>query len=133
MSPNNFSCGCHPPNPTPVKFAYSDDPFTKVTVKFRLDAEHTIAQVYEAQWSVYSVIRDLAAKFNVGSVYIELTHQEMGRSSIDGNLMVGTLPHNEYGMIELDLGLNELIKDKNEKARRESEKIRLDLEVFYRW
>lgn len=132
MSPNNFSCGCPAPAPVPILYQHETISSDKATVKFRLDDHHFICQVYNAEWNVFDVIRNIAAKFKVGSVYIKLTHQLTGKKAVDGNLLIGKLPHNEFDMIELQLGLNILIVDKNEKAKQDSDKIRLDLDVFYK-
>lgn len=135
MEPNTATCGCpvapreEITKPIPSNHENVND---KVTVKFKLDAFHIIAQVYSDVLSVAAVIEDLATKFKVDAKYIELSHEDMEDGPLDGALQMWQLPHNEFSIIELRLGLNDLVEEVNVLAKRQSEKVRLDPEVFYK-
>lgn len=135
MPPNNYSCGCagQPDSEADLPSIISTiNPDEKVTVKFKLDESHIIAQVYNGRWSVDEVLADLAGKFKVDTKYLELCHDELDERHLAGSIHLYKLPHNEFSIIEVGLRLNKLADEANEMAIRRSEVIILDPEVFYR-
>lgn len=125
------SCGC-PAKPVPLP-AYVPPSSEKVTVKFKLDEYHIIAQVYTEDLTLAAVIDDLARKFKLDAKFLELSHAELADGAVlDGAMRLYEVPHNEFSIIELGLGLNDgLVMEANLRAKRTSERVRLDPEVFY--
>lgn len=130
---DNFaSCGCLMPPISESIQSCAGNVDEKVTVKFKLDECHIIAQVYNGVVTLAEVIADLAAKFKVDAKYLELSHVYMAESPLNGAWQLWKLPHNEFSIIELELGLNKSVEDVNKLARRPSETVRLEPEVFYK-
>lgn len=128
------ACGCYV-EPTPlIPQIPPEDDEEKVTVRFTLDQYHVVAQVYTAVTTIFKVVQDLANKFKVYARFLKLNHDDIiEEGTLDVNLKLWELPRNEYGIIELNLGLNKLADQFNALAKRQSAKARLDLEVFYRY
>lgn len=133
MSQNIFSCGC-PSNFDAIQRdalakCTATPSGTKVIVKFRLNQHHTVVQVYEAHSEVSNVIDDVAGKFQVKAAFVELTHEQWTENPLGGAVMLCQLPYNEYGMIDMNIGLN---KTTIREARVRTRDVCLDLDVFYR-
>lgn len=100
----------------------------KVTVKFKLDDNHIIAQVYDNQCLLGDMLLDLAAKFKIDRQYMQLQHEYI---ELKDEQRLSELPTNEFSIVELDLSLNARADTFNTKCRRRHELLRLNPEIFY--
>lgn len=131
----NFSCGC-PGNPKSVDsttlILARIDPDAKVTVKFHLRKNHTVAQVYTDRWTIGELLDDVAKKFKVDATYLALGHEQDGEGPLPESVPLYELPRNEFGIIDLKLGLSAAGKKYNDDDEISGPLIYLDPGVFYR-
>lgn len=127
------ACGiCGPENTGPTTTVHEsctcDADSFKVTVKFKLDEKHIIAQVYDNHILLKDMLLDLAPKFKVDQQYMRLQHEYM---ELKDEQQLRELPRNEFSIVELDLSLNAKADEFNKNCRYRHELLCLDPEVFY--
>lgn len=100
-----------------------------ITVKFKINEYHTVAQIYSRNLTVHSILSDIADKFQVNPKYVQIMHESQ---TIPPDLKLFELCHNEYQIIDFELRLNELANQFNDSVCNEIDKIQLDCDVYYR-
>lgn len=100
-----------------------------ITVKFKINDYHTVAQVYPKDVTVHFILLDIAEKFQINTKYLHLFYDAI---LVRREVKLFELCHNEYQIIDFELRLNELARQFNEMTNNESEKIKLDCDVYYK-
>lgn len=99
-----------------------------VTVKFHFNEYDTVAQVYPNDQTVNFILKDIAAKFQLPPKYVSL-RSDGNQSRLPGNAELRTICENDFGILDLELGLSEFARGVNAS---EDGKIELRTEVYYR-
>lgn len=100
-----------------------------ITVKFKINDYHTVAQVYPKDATAQFILSDIAEKFQINTKYVHLFHDAI---PLRAEVKLFELCHNEYQIIDFELRLNDLARQFNEMAISEAERIHLDCDVYYR-
>lgn len=91
-----------------------------LTVKFQITESQTIAHSYKRDQSLEEIRLDIAKKFKVTDQHLDFYQGEV---RLDGAVLLGVVPRNKFGIVEIRLQLNETAT---------AEKAKLDLNVYYR-
>lgn len=102
---------------------------TNIIVKFQLNTSHIVVQTYASNLTVAQIRKDLSGKFQVPDQYLQL--KQFGRMLAD-TVHLRETEKNDYGIVDLELGLSDDVAYLNSRAMKKSERIILDIEVFYR-
>lgn len=101
-----------------------------ITVKFKINQYHTVAQVYASDTTIHTVLTDIAEKFQINAKYLQILHDT---KPLPPAAKLFTLCHNEYHIIDVELCLNALAQQHNDHNSSENERIELDCDVYYRY
>lgn len=116
----------------PVKTeAVTNQNIRNITVKFKLNEFETIAQVYPNNFTVANVLNDISQKFQLKTKYLTIQRGDDGKT-IPSALRLHEICQNEFSIVDFRLVLSELAQCINRDAETEYEKIKLDIDVYYR-
>lgn len=103
-----------------------------ITIRFELNGFDTVAQVYPELTTIEDVLEDVASKFQLLPKYLTIKHKFGAKLPKTAHLyqLLGT---NDFGILDVKLGLSDLANHINESIRNEHEKIHLDTNVYYRY
>lgn len=104
-----------------------------ITVKFIINEYETVAQVYAATTTIGQVLKDISAKFKLPSKYVTLRRDDHLASKIPSGTQLLQICKNTFGIVNVLLRLSELAHEINESVSKDSERIRLDCDIYYRF
>lgn len=100
-----------------------------VTVKFHIIDKQSVAQIYPNRLTIEVVKEDIGSKFKVNSKYLNVKQSGV---IVPNALKLYEIWRNDFGIIELELSLNDLAQKFNENVKNKYEKISLDINTYYR-
>lgn len=101
------------------------------TIRFNLNDCETVAQVYPLNWTIASILEDIAPKFQLLPKYLSLKPDKFGPKLIK-SMQLSQLCRNDYFIVDVRLGLSDLANQINENIKNPHERIRLDTDLYYR-
>lgn len=111
----------------------SQSNFTQnATIRFNLNDCDTVAQVYPLNWTVDSILDDIAPKFQLLPKYVSLRRDKFGPKLMK-TIQLSQLCRNDFFIVDVQLGLSDLAHQINESIKNPHEKIRLDTDLYYRY
>lgn len=102
-----------------------------ITVRFKLNDFETIAQVYPGTSTIAHVLDDIASKFQLLSKYLSIKREKY-YAKLPKTVQLSQICTNDFGIVDVQLGLSDLAKHINDSIRNEYERIRLDTDLYYR-
>lgn len=102
-----------------------------VTVRFKLNEFETIAQVYSSTTTIEQTLDDIASKFQLLPKYLSIKPENF-ESKFSKTFQLKQLCTNEFGILDVQLGLSDLANHINESIQNDFEKIQLDTDLYYR-
>lgn len=93
-----------------------------LTVKFQITDTKIIAHSYKKTQTLKDIKRDIAAKFKVNDLFLDLYQNDDELVPSDDSIVLNNLPRTKFGIVELQLKLNE-------RGLKECSK--LDLNIYY--